>query len=278
MLFLIKKRGVIMDKYWDIFKAFLSIGTVGTSLKFLIDRIWSTDIEFDLEDNYSRAFRELFNYILFIVYVLFVGFFMLSSFFENNTVDVITGVHYSFSQAELYKYLELKNQKLLCILVIGLALIIFCIYYTLRQIWYSNYRRRSYVLLGGETYFVKKRILKNKVLFTNDKGKYRIIDLDSLEEIDIIKETSSERNSKRYISYYNDFKKRKKWNERDKSSKLFFILKFFLLLLSVGVIIYLFDVIQKHNTFYRVGLGVMFSMIVLYNYYQYKCGKKLENM
>lgn len=268
-----------MDKYWDFFKAFLSIGVVGTILKFLIDRIWSTGIEFDLEDNYRRSFRELFNYIFFIVYVLSVGALlfpnMFVSFFENNTVDVITGAHYSFSQVELHKYLELRNRKLRLILVVALALLIFCIYYTLRQIWYSNYRRRSYVLLGGEAYFIIKRILKNKVLFMNEKGKYRIMNLDSLEGIDIVKETPSERNNKRYISYYNNFQKRKKWSERDAFSKISFIL----FLLFLGVIIYLLDVIQGHNIFYRVGSGVAVSIVVFYNYYQYKCGKKkLEHM
>ncbi|EMW5361444.1 hypothetical protein WOA_01241 [Enterococcus faecalis EnGen0356] len=268
-----------MDKYWDIFKALFSIGAVGTGLKFLIDRIWSTDIEFDLENNYGRAFRELFNYVLFTSYVLFIGAllfsYMLGDFFGNKKIDVITGAHYSFNQIELDKLLKLRYRKLLYLLCISLASLIFGIYYALRNFWYYNYRRRSYVLLGGETYFVKKRILKNKVLLTNDKGKYRIINLENLEKTDFIKETSSERNNKRYISYYNNFQKRKKWSEKDLLSKIFFIL----LLLFVGVIIYLFDVIQEHNIFYRVGLGVMFSVVALYNYYQYKCGKKkLEHM
>ena len=58
-----------MDQLLDILKLIGSLGIIEVLIKFFNDRLWSTQIEFSIETNYNRAFREFFNLCITIIYI-----------------------------------------------------------------------------------------------------------------------------------------------------------------------------------------------------------------
>ncbi|MDR0298807.1 MAG: hypothetical protein LBI13_01780 [Streptococcaceae bacterium] len=64
-----------------------SIVTLGVVIKLLADRIFSTPIEYNLENNYQRLFRHLLNITAIIFVIVFVAFAIYNNYF-NYTPDI----------------------------------------------------------------------------------------------------------------------------------------------------------------------------------------------
>lgn len=266
-----------MDVLVDLVKFLGSLGIIGTMIRFLIDRMWSTGIEFDLETNYSRTFREVFNLSFTLIYIGLVIFILYYSFnpIETYNYDVISSGHFSIKEKEHQANLALQAEReknMSIIVLIILVILISFVHGFFRSFWYKNYRRRAYISINDEKFYVVKRISKERILFSNDKGAYRIIELSELNRKEFKHEGIKERRNRRYEAYYKLHKDWKKLNERGRFEKVVLVL---LVILLIFLIVFSF-LAQENKISYGIVLIIMFSVMFLYNKTQYEKGKALR--
>lgn len=250
------------------------LGIVGMVIRFAIDRIWSTSIEFDLENNYSRAFREIFNVTITIILIgMFVSVpYMIydSNEKESARIDVVTRAHKEFNDSDMKKIDEKieKENTLLNIIIFGYIIFLIVVFYALiRGIWFSNYRRKAYILYDDRQYFVIKRIFKDKLLLTDNKKAYKLIDLSELNSHLLYKQTVKERNVERYDTYYKSFRDIKK------QSKWYRWLGIILLTCAVLVIVFIGYKDQDDKALYVATFLITALLTLAYFYWQIRKGK-----
>lgn len=282
--FIINKAGAKQKMKPDIIeivKVLFSLGLISSLSKFIIDRILSTKVEIELETNYGRAFREIFNFIVFILILSLYVFLFVGIFYspENQTYDVLTSGHVSVTPEEVDKWLnQEKNNKLfISLLLLGIFLVIIAyIYGVARSFWYNNYKRKVYLEFSTNEkllkLFVVKRLSKDRVLLANEEQTlYQIKSLSSLEDIYFKTESFIERRNRRYKSFYETVENRVKWNKMDTPTKIIMIV----LSILLGVIILVGTLAQENKFIFLVILIIIFSVVFFYVRNQYKKGKSL---
>ncbi|MGX7150590.1 hypothetical protein [Enterococcus ureasiticus] len=265
-----------MDQLLDILKLIGSLGIMGVLIKFFIDRLWSTQIEFSIETNYNRAFREFFNLCITIIYISIIIFLIYSSYELNKSVqyDVLTSGHYSFGEKEYKEYLtnENRNTKIQSIiLVFSFVLIIGVCHGYIRSFWYGNYRRRVYLKFNNRKFYVLKRITKDRVLFTDEIKTFKIIEFSKLNNKNFKLETIEERKKARYKYYYKTLKRLINLKKYTTSEKVITIILFMLL----SIVLVLGWWAQEKKGFYTIVMLSIFISIYLFVLRQYLKGKKL---
>jgi hypothetical protein len=273
---MISQGGDNMDQLLDVLKLIGSLGIIGVLVKLFIDRLWSTQIEFSIETNYNRAFREFFNLCLTIIYISIIIFLLYSSYELNKSVqyDVLTSGHYSFGKKEYKEYLIKKDRSTqiqAILLVFSLVLIIGVCHGYIRSFWYSNYRRRVYLKFNNRKFYILKRITKDRVLFTDEVKTFKIIEFSELNNKNFKLETIKERKKARYKYYYKTGRRLINFKRYTMSEKILTIVLFTLILL----VLLLGWWAQEKKGFYTIVMFSIFGSMYLFVRRQFKKGKKL---
>ncbi|MBO0468176.1 hypothetical protein JZO73_11620 [Enterococcus plantarum] len=265
----------------EIVKVLFSLGLISSLSKFIIDRILSTKVEIELETNYGRAFREIFNFIVFLLILSLYVFLFVGIFYspKNQNYDVLTAGHMSVTPEDVDKWLnqEKNNNLFISLLLLGIFLVFIAyIYSVARSFWYNNYKRKVYLEYSMQSellkLFVVKRLSKDRVLLANEEQTlYQIKSLSSLEDMYFKTESFIERRKRRYKSYYETVENRVKWNKMDTPTKIIMIV----LSILLGVIILVGTLVQENKFIFLVILIIIFSVVFFYVRNQYKKGKLL---
>jgi hypothetical protein len=260
----------------------LQYGAIVFILKFTVDRVLSTDIEIELENNYSRAFREIFNWLLFLAFFIFIIFIVYLNYesnnIENSRIDIVTSAHKSLTKKEYIDYLErikIRNQetnkRLLIIMVVTLLLMVTFFYVIFRKLWYNEYKRRVYIDFRYKKYILLKKIDKERILFGNEhQSNYIILSFDDLKDTTFYKESISERKKRRGLTYYKMISERIRFKDFNLFTKI------------VLMVLILFIFLMLVISYLQSGFIVIFAIILtisvwgIYTFVQYKNGKKIK--
>ncbi len=257
----------------------LQYGIIVFLIKFTVDRVLSTEIETELESNYNRAFREISNWLIFVIVLCLASgvIYIESEMYdgENKRVDVVTSEHISLTKKQFNEYRIKSNKeskeaakKIIILLLIVLLIMLSMLYIFFRTFWYNNYKRKVYIYINTQKFYIVKKIDKERVLFKNeDNTSFRIMSFDKLTNTSFCSETIKERKNRRSEYYYKLIK------DRNRLADLELPIRIFLVIMVLIVFILLWVAYQQSGI-----ITVLSSIGTLciwggYTITQYKNGK-----
>ena len=208
----------------EVIKYFISIGAVGILLKFIADRIFSTEIERALETNYQKIIRGIFDYILTVIYMLFMILMVMFTVtnFQNkneqsNTFQLKEEQTVSDKKDDKNDSNEKGNYNEFIALVLFTSILCAPTLYLFKDINNKYFRRLVYEEQEQGDFLVVKKISKNKVLMkkinpenASEQEIYAFKKFDDLDKL--VLESFEDRKKRRVMDLhevYNLFKNKK---------------------------------------------------------------------